>query len=88
MLYGSETWRLSQNDIGILNTTGKAMDISMCGVKLMDKKSTKDLMQMLDFNDTVDQLTKYNSVLRKDNNNLQRRALDIKVYGTVIRGRS
>ena len=28
---------------------------NMCGVKLMDKKSTKDLMQMLDLNETVDQ---------------------------------
>ena len=26
----------------------------MCGVKLMDKKSTNDLMQMLDVNETID----------------------------------
>ena len=34
----------------------------MCGVKLMDKKSTNDLMQMLDLNETMDQLAKANSV--------------------------
>ena len=26
---------------------------NMCGVKLMDKKSTKDLMQMLDLNEAI-----------------------------------
>ena len=57
---------------------------NMCGVKLVDKKSTKDLMQMLDLNETMDQLTKANSVcwyghvLRKDENNILRTALDLK----------
>ena len=55
---------------------------NVCGVKLMDKKSTRDLMQMLDLNETIDQLAKANSVrwyghvLRKDKNNFLRRALD------------
>ena len=31
---------------------------NMCGVKLMDKKSTKDLMKMLHMNETMDQLSK------------------------------
>ena len=35
---------------------------NMCEVKLMDKKSTTDLMQMFDLNETVDQLAKANSV--------------------------
>ena len=61
---------------------------NMRGVKLMDKKSTKDLMQMLDMNETMDQLASANSVrwcghvLRKDMNNYQRRALDFKVKWT------
>ena len=60
----------------------------MCGVKLVDKKSTKDLMQVLDLNETIDQLAKANSVrwyghvLRKDMNNFLRMALDVKVKGT------
>ena len=51
----------------------------------MDKKSTNDLMQMLDLNKAIDQLVKANSVcwyghvLRKDKNNILRRALDFKV---------
>ena len=49
---------------------------SMCGVKLVDTKLTKDLMQLLDLNDTMDELAKANSVrwyghvLRKDKNNI------------------
>ena len=46
MLYGSETWCLGQHEIGILKRTERAMVRSMCGVKLMDKKSTKYLIKM------------------------------------------
>ena len=45
MLYGSETWCLGQNDIGIWKKTERAVVTNMLGVKLMDKKSIKDLMQ-------------------------------------------
>ena len=75
MLYGSETWCLGQNEIGILQITERAMVRSMCGVKLVDKKSTKDLMLLLDLNESMDQLVRANSVrwygrvLRKDKNN-------------------
>ena len=61
---------------------------NMCGLKLMDKKLTKDLMQMLNLNETTDQLAKANSVrwygnvLRKDMNNFLRRVLYFKVRGT------
>ena len=63
--------------------------ISMYGVKLVDKKSTKDLMQMLDLNEAIDQQAKANSVcwyghvLRKDKNNILRRALYSKAKGTI-----
>ena len=59
----------------------------------MDKKLTIDPMQMLDLNETIDQLAKANSVcwdghvLRKDKNNILRRALDLRVKGTRKRGR-
>ena len=93
ILYGSETWSLGQNEIVILQRTERAMVRNMCGVKLMHKKLTKDLMQMLDFNETMDHLAQANSVrwygnvLRKDKNNFLRRALDLKVRGTMKRGR-
>ena len=50
-------------------------------------------MQMLNLNKTIDQLAKVNSVrwyghvLRKDKDNILRRALDFKVKGTRKRGR-
>ena len=52
-----------------------------------------DKMQMLDLNETVDQLAKTNSVhwyghaLRKDKNNFLRRTLDFIVKGIINRGR-
>ena len=93
MLYGSETWCLGLNEIWILQMTEGAMVRSMCGVKLMDKKSTKDLMQMLHLNEAIDQLASvssvrsYGHVLRTDKNNFLRRALYFKVKGTRKRGR-
>ena len=65
---------------------------SMHGVKLMDNKSTKDLMQILDLNETMDQPARANTVcwhrhvLGKDKNNFLRRVLDFKVTGTRKRG--
>ena len=52
----------------------------MCGVKLVNKKLTKDQMQTLDLNETLDQLAKTDSVrsyiheLRKVKNFLPSRA--------------
>ena len=79
---------LSPELIGILQRTESAMVINICGVKLMDKKSTKDIMQMLDLHETIGLLAKangvrwYQHVLRKDKNDFLRRALDFKVKWT------
>ena len=83
MLYGSET---GQNGIMILQRTEGAMVRSMCGVKLIEKKSISDQMQMLDLNETIDQMARangvrcYRHVLRKDKINFMR-ALDLKAKG-------
>ena len=86
MLHGSKAWSLgrdlAKNCVIVRN---------MCEVKLIDRKSTNDLMQMLDLNKTIDQLAKANSVrwyghvLRKDKTNCLRRALDVRVKGTMKR---
>ena len=58
----------------------------------MDKKSMKDLMQMLVLSEAIYQLARANSVrwyghvLRKDKSNFLRRALDFKVKGTRKKG--
>ena len=93
MLYGSETWCLSENEMGILRRAERAMVRVMCGVKLMDRKKTEDLMQMLGLEETIDQLAKANSVrwyghvLRMDDDHVLRRALDFEVGGSRRRGR-
>ncbi|XP_006819864.1 uncharacterized protein LOC102808533, partial [Saccoglossus kowalevskii] len=60
LLYGSETWCLSENELGILRRTERAMVRVMCGVKLMDRKKTKDLMQMLGLKEAVDRVGEAN----------------------------
>ena len=66
---------------------------NMRGMKLIDKMSTKDLMLMLDLNETMHQPARANCVrwnghvLRKDKSNFLRWALDFKAKGTRKRGR-
>ena len=65
---------------------------SKCGIKLVDKKSTNNLMQMLVLNETIVQLGNANSslccrhLLRKVENKFLRWALDFKVKWTRKRG--
>ena len=93
ILYGSETWCLKESEVAILRRTERAMVRAMCGVKLMDKKKTKDLMNMLGLEETVDQLAKangvrwYGHVLRRDDDDILRKALEFEVNGPRKRGR-
>ena len=85
MLHRSETWPLGLNEIGILQRAERCMVRNMCADKLIDRKSTNDLMQALDLNESIDQLAKANSVrwyghiLRKNEKNFLRKNLDYKV---------
>ena len=62
MLYGSETWCLRENEMAILRRTERAMVRAMCGAKLMEKKRTEDLMEMLGLKETMVQMPKTNGV--------------------------
>ena len=62
MLYGSETWCLRENEEAILRRTKKAMVRAMRGTKLMEKKRTEDLMEMLRLKEPVVQMAKANGV--------------------------
>ena len=59
---------------------------AMCGAKLMEKKRTEDLMEMLGL-ETVVQMAKVNGVrwngyvLRRDDGNVLRKALEFEVKG-------
>ena len=46
MLYGSEAWCLSMEDMAILRTQ-RAMIRAMCGVKLLDRRNSEELMDLL-----------------------------------------
>ena len=89
MYYGSETWCLGQNEVELLKKVE-----SICGVKLIEKKSTKHQIQMLDLDEAIGQLARTNSVrwhghvLRKNKNNFLRRSFDLRVIGTRKRDRA
>ena len=87
MLYGSETWCLRETEVATLRRTERAMVRAMCGVKLMEKKNTKELMDMLGLSETMEKLAKangvrwYGHVLRRDEDDLLRKALRLSVDG-------
>ena len=58
MLYGSEMWCLKENEMAILRRTEKAM----CGVKLIEKKRSQELMSLLGLIDTLDGLARASGV--------------------------
>ena len=77
MLYGSETWCFREKEITILSKTERA--------KLMEKKRTEDLMEMLGLKETMVQMPKtngvrwYRHVLRRDDGHVLRKALEFEV---------
>ena len=93
MLYGSETWCLRENEMVILRRTERAMVRAMCGAKLMERRRTEDLMEMLGLKETVVQMAKangvrwYGHVLRRDDDHVLRKALEFEVKGKRKRGR-
>jgi len=66
---------------------------AMCGMKLMDRKSTNELMDMLELNETLDQMAIANGVrwfghvLRRNENDVLREVLQFEVDGRRGRGR-
>ena len=81
-LYGSETWRLRENEMEILRIE-KAMR-AMCGVKIIEKRSQK-LMSLLGLKDTLDGLASASGV--QWYGHVLRRALDFEVAERRGRGR-
>ena len=60
ILYGSEAWDLKENEKAILRET--VMVRAMCGRKVVDRKRTKELMNMLGLKKTIDQLVTANEI--------------------------
>ena len=62
MLYGSETGCLRECEVAILRRAERFMVRAMYGVKLVEKKNTEDLMDMLGLKEVADKLAKANGI--------------------------
>ena len=94
MLYGSETWCLRKSEMAILRRTDRVMVRSMRGVKLEDRKKMENLMKMLGLKETLDRMAKangvrwYGHVIRRNDDNILKKATVMEVNGKRKRGRS
>ena len=55
-------WCLRENEVAILRKAERSMVRAMCSVKLVDKKNTEDLMDMLGLKEAADKLAKVNGM--------------------------
>ena len=82
-----------EKEIAILRRTERAKIQAMCGVKLLDRKNSNELMDMLGIKEYLDRMAKassirwYGHVLRKEDENVIVKALKFKVSGSRERGR-
>ena len=83
---------LRENEIAFLRRTERAMIRAICGAKLTEKKKTEGLMEMLGLRETAVQMAKangvrwYGHVLRRDDGNVLRKALEFEVRGKRMQG--
>ena len=93
MLYGSETWCLRESEMAVLRRTEKAMMRSMCGVKLVDRKNTEELMETMSLKKMLNRMAKangvrwYGHVIRREDDNILKKAMMMEVNGQRKRGR-
>ena len=66
MLYGSETWCLRENEVTILRRAVRSMVRTICSIKLVDKKNTRKLMNMLGLKEAADKLVSINGMRSYD----------------------
>ena len=71
----------------ILRKTEKALVRLICRVKLVDRKNSEELMEMLGLKETLDEITKVNGVMwyrhmvSRDDESILRRAMMLEVNG-------
>ena len=88
MLYESEAWCLREKEMTILRRTERAMIRAMCGVKLLDRRNSEKLMDMLSIKESLDRMAKASSVrwhghvLRKEDENVIVMAVKFEVSGS------
>ena len=85
MLYESEMWCLRENEVTILRRAERSMMRVMCSVKLVDKRNTVELMNMLGLKEAADKLAMangmrwYGYVLRRRDEDVLMKAMVHKV---------
>ena len=83
----------SEEEMAILKRIERAMIRAMCGVKLLDRRNSEELMDMLDIKESLDKMANassmrwYGHALRKEDENKTAKALKFKVSGSRGRGR-
>ena len=88
MLYRSEAWCLREKEMAILRRTERAMIRAMCGVRLLDRRNSEELMDMLGIKESLDRMAKPSTmrwnghVLRKENEKVILQALKFEVSGS------
>ena len=76
-----------------MRRTERAMLRAMCGVRLIEKKSSGELMDRLGLDETIDRLAKasavrwYGHVLRRGEDDVLQRTLNVEAEGNRKRGR-
>ena len=79
--------------MAILRRTERAMVRSMCGVKLVDRKNMEKLMEILGLKEALDRMAKANGVrwcglvIKRDDDNILKKAMMLEVNGHQKRGR-
>ena len=63
MLYGNKTRCLRENEMAILRRTEKAMMRAMCKVKVIEKRTSQELMSLLSSKDTLNGLAGESSTM-------------------------
>ena len=82
-----------KNEVAILRRAKRSMMRAMCDVKLVDKRNTDKLMDMLGLKEAADKLTRangirwYGHVLRQPEENVLMKAMVYEVNGKCKQGR-
>jgi len=92
MLHGSETWPVRKENEVALQRAEMRMVRWMCGVKLQDRVTSKELRGRLELEDIISVLQRnrlqwYGHVLQKEDNDWVKKCMEFKVEGSRPRGR-
>ena len=62
VLHGSEAWCSREKEMAVLRRTQRAMIRAMCGMKLLDRRNSQELMDMLGIKEFLDRMAKASSM--------------------------